>query len=144
MTTSTSTRVPTAAPSSRRRRAARALAVLAASAAAAALWVLAVPIAGVDLAVHMDGRTQSIGLASVVGVSLVVGLLGWALLAVLESRTRRAIGIWTVVALAVAVLSLAGPLTSAATGGAGAVLVGLHIVVAAVLIPVLRRTSRVG
>jgi predicted permease len=105
------------------------------------LWVAAVPIVGVDLAVTMGGRTQSIGLEPVVGVSLVAGLLGWALLAALESRTRRAAVIWTALALVVTVLSLALPLTSAAGAASGAVLVALHLLVAAILIPGLRRRA---
>ena len=55
----------------------------------------------------------------------------------LRSLVARA----AVVALAVAVLSLAGPLTSAVSAAAAVVLVGLHLVVAAVLIAVLRRSA---
>ena len=141
MTTSLSADPRSSTTASRRRRSARALTVLGATAAAAAAWLVAQPIAGVDLSVSMDGRTQPVGLASVVGVSVAVGLLGWALLALLEFRIRRAAPVWTAVAVAVAVLSLAGPLTSAVSGAAGVVLAGLHLLVAAVLIFGLRRSS---
>jgi Family of unknown function (DUF6069) len=141
VTTSLSSGPRTGAASPRHRRSARALAVLGATAAAAAAWVVAGPVAGTDLEVSMNGRTQPVGLASVVGTSLAVGLLGWALLALLESRTRRAAALWTAVALAVAVLSLAGPLTSATNAATGFVLAGLHLLVAGVLVPTLRRSS---
>ena len=143
MTTSTPHRLPsTASPLAGRRWWHRAAAVAGAAAAAALVWTVAVPVAGVDLAVRMGEQTQDVGVGSVVAVAATAGLLGWALLAVLESRTRRAAGIWTGAALAVLALSLVGPLTSAATAAAGVVLVVLHLTVAAALIPALRRTSR--
>jgi hypothetical protein len=142
MTTSTTddTAVP-ALGSGRRRQALRAAAVLAATVAAAAVWMAAVPLAGVELEVEMNGRPQSVELGAVVGVSLTVGLLGWALLALLERRSRRAAAIWTGVALAVAALSLVGPVTAAVTAVAAAVLVALHVVVAAVLVSAMRRSA---
>lgn len=143
MTTSLSAAGPTHRSAPRSRRATRAAGALGAAAAAAALWVLAVPVVGVDLLVTMNGQAQAVGLASVLGVSLTAGLLGWALLALLEWRVRRAAAIWTAVALVVTLLSLGGPLASATNAAAGAVLVGLHLVVAAVLIPALRRSSPV-
>lgn len=102
------------------------------------------PVAGIDLGVDTGGATHSVGLGSVVAVSSVAGLLGWALLTVLESRTRRAATIWTAVAVVVAVLSLLGPLTSAVTAGAAAVLVALHVAVAVVLVPMMRRSAAGG
>jgi hypothetical protein len=141
MTTSTADTAVPRGGSARRRHALRVAGVLAATAAASAVWTLAVPLGGVGLEVEMNGRGQAVGLGAVVVVSLTVGLLGWALLVVLERRTRRATTIWTGVALAVAVFSLLGPLTAAATAGAAAVLVSLHAAVAAVLIPAMRRSS---
>lgn len=139
MTVSTS--VPPARPDARRRLVLRAAAVVGAAVAAVVLWTAAVQIAGVDLQVDMGGTTEVVDLRAVATVALGSGLLGWALLALLERRVRRAATAWTVVALVVTLLSLVGPLTSARNTAAGAVLVGLHLVVAAVLIPVLRRTS---
>ncbi len=138
---SPSTGVRPRIPAARRRRTARLLAVLRAAAGVAVLWMAAVPVAGLNLAVHMGGRTQPITLASVVGASVLAGLLGWGLLAALETRIRRAATIWTAVALTVVVLSLGGPLTSAASLPAAAVLAGMHLLVAAVVVLVLRRTS---
>ncbi len=57
-------------------------------------------------------------------------------------RTTRALAVlWTAAALGVTVVSLAGPLASAATVAAGLVLAGLHLLVAAVLVPAMRRSS---
>ncbi len=65
--------------------------------------------------------------------SLGVGLAAWLLLELLERWTRRPRLIWRIVACAVLVLSLTGPL--AATTGAGlAVLLSLHLVVGSILI----------
>ena len=64
----------------------------------------------------------------------VAGLLGWALLAVLTRTTRRPVTIWRVAAVVALLLSLGGPL-SAGAGAAAAVLVALHVAVAAVLVP---------
>lgn len=141
MTSTLALRSPAGGPAARRRRTTRALAVLGAAAAAAAGWVLAQPLAGVDLEVVMAGRTQSVGLLPVVGTALAMGVLGWALLALLERFTRRAAALWTAAALGVTVVSLAGPLASAATVAAGLVLAGLHLLVAAVLVPAMRRSS---
>jgi hypothetical protein len=135
------TTTPSTEPLTRRRHALRGAAVVCATLAAVLVWVVAVPIGGVDLQVEMGGETEAVDLRAVAVVALGSGLLGWALLALLEWRIRRAATIWTAVALVVTLLSLAGPLTSATNAAAGAVLVGLHLVVAAVLILALRRTS---
>ena len=120
----------------------RGAAVLAAAAAAAAGWAITVPVAGVALEVDMGGQTQAVGLGSVVAVSLAAGGLGWALLTVLERLTRRAVSVWTGIAVAVAAVSLVGPVTSASSAAAAAVLAGLHLVVAEVLVPPMRRSAR--
>ena len=141
MTSTVARRSSDAGPGAFRRRRTRALVVLGAAAAAAAGWVLAQPVAGIDLQVVTGDRTQSVGLGPVLGTSLAAGALGWALLAVLEGRTRRAAAVWTAIALGVTVLSLAGPLASATTTSSGVVLAALHVLVAAVLVPGMRRTA---
>ena len=120
----------------------RALAVAAASLGALVVWVVAVPVSGVDLLVRpRGGAATAVGAGAVVGVSLLAGLLGWALLAMLERRIARARTVWTWSALVVLLLSLAGPLTAGTTPLAKAVLALMHLTIAAVLIPALRRTS---
>lgn len=113
--------------------------VIGAPVAALVVWALAVPLAGTALTVRTGGATQTVGPVSVVVASLLAGLAGWALLAVLERSVRRSGRVWTIVALVVCVLSLLGPLGSAAGAAATLVLVLLHLVVGAVLIPGLAR-----
>jgi hypothetical protein len=134
-----------AVPTTRPRRA-RALAVIAAALAALAVWLVTDPLLGVDLAAPTRPGSEellSITPALVAGTSLVVALAGWALLALLERFTARARTVWTAIALLVALLSLAGPLsTLASTTAANAVALALmHLAVAAVLIPILAGTS---
>ncbi|WP_232660827.1 DUF6069 family protein [Pseudonocardia sp. TRM90224] len=134
----TSTPVSAAAdPATRLRN--RVLAVAGATVAAVVVWGIAV-LVGVDPQVTMAGAPMQIGVVAVILNALVPSLLGWALLAILERRTQRARTIWTAVALVVTLLSLAGPLTSAADPGSMTTLIVLHLVVAAVLVPALRRS----
>ena len=136
-------------PSIPSRRAARwrsrALAVAIAIVAALVVWLIAHPLLGVDFTISMAGSTQTmeIGWGSVLLVSLVTSLAGWGLLAVLERLTPRARIVWTVIASVMLPLSFAGPLFAAsdASSGAKISLVLMHVVVAAVLIPLLSRTS---
>jgi hypothetical protein len=121
----------------------RAVAVTAAALAALVVWSVAVPLLGVHLTVQTTpgSSTQTIGAGLVVAVSLLVSLLGWGLLAALERRTQRAGTLWTATAGVVLLLSLTGPLTAAVTTAGKVSLVVLHLTVAAVLIPLLRRTT---
>ena len=110
--------------------------------AAVLAWLVAVPIVGIDLLVRPGGAAQQVGLGSVVTVSLLASLLGWGLLALLERLVpRRAMTAWTVVAVVVLMLSLTGPLTAAANAAVAIALVLMHLVVGAVLIMGLRRTT---
>ncbi len=120
----------------------RALAVAGAAAAALALWALAGPVAGVDLTVRTGGAEQPVGPASVAVTSVLAGLAAWGLLALLERVTSRPGRAWTIIAVVVLVLSLAGPLGSAVGTASTVTLAGMHLVVAAVLIPVLGRSAR--
>ncbi|TMS00299.1 DUF6069 family protein [Nonomuraea basaltis] len=110
------------------------LTVVGAPAAALAVWALAVPVAGTTLTVRMGAGTQPVEPGSVLVASLLVGLAGWALLAVLERFASRPGRIWTIVALAVLVLSLLGPLGSAVGIATMLVLVLMHLVVGTVLV----------
>lgn len=123
------------------RRRVRALAVLAATAATLAVWATAVPLAGVDLVARSGGTEQTVTPAAV-GVSTVVaGLAGWALLALLERFTALARAVWTGSAVVVLLVSLLGPLGGAVGTAATLTLVAMHLVAAAVLVPVLRHTA---
>ena len=104
---------------------------------AALVWV-ATRALGVDLAVDSRSGSRDIGLVSVIVTAMVVALAAGGLLRVLERRTARAGRVWTGLALAVLVASLAGP-AGAATPSAGLALAAMHLVVGAVVIVGLRR-----
>ncbi|MEV6986885.1 DUF6069 family protein [Sphaerisporangium sp. NPDC051017] len=133
--------ITSASASSRGQAVRRASSVAGAAAAALALWTLAVPVGGIALDVRLGGAVQPVGAGAVAAAALGAGLAAWALLAALErllARPRRA---WTIIAVAVLVLSLAGPL--GATGTAALVtLAALHLIVGAILIPGLGGSAR--
>jgi hypothetical protein len=141
-------------PAARRRiRTRRAATVAGAAAAALAVWAMTQSIGGTQLAVRSGGSVREIGAAAVVLTAVLVGLAGWGLLAWFEramlperSRSRplaeastgramlrRPYRAWRLVAVAVFVVSLAGPLGGVGTG-ARLALAAMHLVVAAVLI----------
>jgi hypothetical protein len=105
--------------------------------AAALVWFGATQVAGVDLAVRSGSGTQHINVISVIVTTLVVTLAGGGLLRALQRRTAKGRSTWTMIALVVWVLSLAGPL-GARSLSAGLVLAGLHLLVGAVVILGLR------
>ncbi|SBT66556.1 hypothetical protein GA0070622_3579 [Micromonospora sediminicola] len=124
------------------RRRDRLLTVLAATAATLLGWVVAVPLAGVELAARGgDGAAQRVTPVAVAVSTLLAGLAGWASLALLERLTARARPVWTVVAVLVLALSLLGPVGAGVGSAATVTLVALHLVAAAVLVPGLRRTA---
>ncbi|MEH0845411.1 DUF6069 family protein [Micromonospora sp. CPCC 205711] len=129
---------PPVVRSSRRRD--RALAVLAATVAALVVWVVAVPLAGVDLVARSGAADRRVGPGAVVVTTVVAGLAGWALLALLERLTGRARVVWTGIAVAVLLVSLLGPLTGGVGAPATVTLLVLHLA-AGLLIPGLRRTA---
>lgn len=115
----------------------RALVVAGACAAALAGWFLAGPLLGIDLAARSApgaATTQEITAASVILSSILAGLAGWALLALLERLTTRGVMVWRWLAGVVTLLSLFGPLTLAQGTGATVVLPLLHLAVAGVLL----------
>jgi hypothetical protein len=139
MTTGTGSPAKSAARPGRRR--ARALAVLATIAATLAVWLVAVPLAGVELLAETGGSQQRVTPVAVGVSTLLVGLAGWGLLALLERFTARSRSIWTGVAAAVLLTSLSGPLGAGVGAAATLTLVMMHLVAAAVLIPLLVRTT---
>lgn len=126
-----------------RTRAARALGVVGAVLAAVAVWIVADPVLGVELLVEMDAEPQPVGVEAVVASSLVAGLAGWGVVALLERVTARARSVWTVTALVVLMLSLLGP-PAAVTTAATVALAAMHLAVAVVLIPALTRVTPRG
>ncbi|WP_433221459.1 DUF6069 family protein [Microtetraspora malaysiensis] len=110
------------------------LTVIGAPAAALAVWALAVPVAGTTLTARMGDGTQLVGPVLVVVTSLLAGLAGWGLLAVLERFASQPGRTWTIVALIVLALSLFGPIGNAVGIAATLVLLLLHLVVGAALV----------
>ena len=134
------TTIPNAGVRPARRRD-RLLTVLAATVATLLGWVVAVPLAGVALVARSGDGEQRVTPLAVTVSTLLAGLAGWALLALLERFTGRARTVWTAVAALVLLLSLLGPLGGGAGGPATVTLVVLHLVAGAVLVPGLRRTA---
>ena len=123
----------------------RSLVVVGTALAAFAVWALEDPIAGVDLAVRSGGSVQHVGAGGVIGAAVLAGLLGWALLALLERRAKRPGRTWAIIASSVFVVSLAGPAGGVDTA-AKLGLTALHVGVAAAVglgLPAVRgRASR--
>lgn len=141
--TPTTVRPRSGEPHRRRRRLVRAGTVLGSAALAAALLLAATAGLGIEVLVPGPSGTAPLGLAAVLLVALVAGLLGWAVLALLERLApRRGRTVWTVGAVTITVLSvLAGP-TAAATVPAMAVLTVLHLQVGACVVIGFRRSDR--
>lgn len=127
------------------------LTLLAAPAAALAVWLLAVPLAGVTLTARTGDTESTVGPVAIVLSTVLAGLAGWGLLALLERRAVRA-GVageacdlaragrsWAITAGVGTVLSLNGPLVSAVGAASTTVLLLLHLAVGAVLVPLLPR-----
>ncbi|MGC5385882.1 DUF6069 family protein [Micromonospora chalcea] len=134
------TTIPTAATRPTRRRV-RLLTVLAATVATLLGWVVAVPLAGVDLTARTGSDVQRVTSVAVAVSTLLAGLSGWALLALLERLTARARTVWTVVAGLVLLVSLLGPLSGGVGRAATLTLVAFHLVAGTVLITGLRRAA---
>lgn len=143
--TTTSAPSPTPSPraASRPRPRTRVRAVIVAGAVLAALtvWAVASPLLGVELRAAPDGGDpMTVGPPAVVTSSLLAASAGWALLALLERVTARAGRVWSVIAVAVLLASLAGP-PAGVSAGATAALTAMHLAVGAVLIPLLPRAA---
>lgn len=115
----------------------RALTVVAAAGAALLVWAVADPIGGAG----MHARGRHVGPAAVIVFTLLAGLAGWGLLAVLERRAKRPGRTWGITAGIVLGVSLTGPLDSEGPGTYVA-LMAMHLVVGAILITGLGRTAR--
>ncbi|MEU0132166.1 MULTISPECIES: DUF6069 family protein [unclassified Streptomyces] len=132
------------APPTRRTAVARFVSLLLATVAAVAVWFVADSLLDIGLRAKTGGdKAQEIGVASVIGATVVVGLLGWGLLAVLDRATASARTVWTVIASVVLLLSLLGPVGAEGTSAKAALAV-MHLVVGLILIPGYARTARKG
>ncbi len=119
----------------------RALAVAITTAAAAAVWGVQAAL-GVGVREPSYGLVAPLSLVAVIATALVGTLAGWGFLALLERfAPPRASAVWMVSAVAVFLLSLAGPLIMPGVGVVDrAWLVALHVVVAGTFISLVSRT----
>ncbi len=115
-----------------------AITVIGAAVGALALWLVETRLIGVDLAVRTGDVVQPVTGGSVAATALVAGLAAtlsaWLLTRLAPRRCRT---VWTVLASAVLLISLLGPL--GATSAAAVVsLVALHLLVGLALLLGLR------
>ena len=115
-----------------------AITVTGAAVGALALWLVEIRLIGVDLAVRTGDVVQPVTGVSVVATALVAGLAAtlsaWLLTRLAPRRCRT---VWTVLASAVLLVSLLGPI-SATSPAAVVSLVALHLLVGLTLLLGLR------
>ncbi|MFE4229205.1 DUF6069 family protein [Arthrobacter sp. NPDC056886] len=111
--------------------------------AALFIWVIAVPVLGIALVVEFPGTPpQTVSPVSVAAAPLVAGLFAWALLGVSRHFLRSGVSVWRVLAAAVLVLSLYGPIVGGTTVAVTTTLSLMHLAVAGVLIVGLPRAGQ--
>ena len=118
---------------------ARAALVAAAVISTMLVWFVA-ELLGLHASVTMNGTVQSISGITVAVAATFAGLSAWLIKASLDRLLRNPTPTWLVIAIAVGLLSLTGPLTMATSVMAAAVLVAMHLAPAAILIPGLAKT----
>lgn len=112
-----------------------------AATAVAVVWLVARYAADMQLRSPAFDDTQqpstvSLGLA--VGVAVLAGLASWGLAGLLARRAVRPRRTWLATSVSVLVLSLSGPLSGhGVTAGDRVALLGLHVAIAAVLVPMI-------
>jgi len=120
----------------------RVLAILAAVVGTVVVWLSAQQaIDGNVLTKNGSGSPQAVSVVVVIIATVLAGLAGWGLLALLERNTSKARTIWAATAVVLLVVSLAAPLTSGDGGGSKLALTLMHLVAAAAIIPIFVRTS---
>src|SRR5215831_11625165 len=126
------------------RRLSRSMTLPAAALAVTAVWLIADTAAGIDLHQPAFGSAapQELSVAFVASVGALAPALGWALLALLERKSSGAPRLWLRIALVALLVSLGAPLSGHGVGaGNRLALVVMHLVAAAVIIPLLYRTT---
>lgn len=119
----------------------RAVAVLGGAVAAGLVFVVASALGVVvEVPESPGGDPTALILPRVLLLAAVSGALGWALATVLERRAARPRRTWTTTALAVLVLSMAPVVGLGPSSAETVVLTLLHVVVAAVVVPMVAVT----
>ena len=119
-------------------------AIVAGAALAATATFLLIRATGADFTITDPGEGKvphTFAALEIAMVTVVIGLLGWATLAILERWTRRAHRIWTFLAVAIVLLSMPPIWIERATTSTRIGLVLVHLVVGAALLPLLRAGS---
>lgn len=124
----------------------RALVVLLAIVATLVVWAVEALLLGIDLRARpFPGvAAQVVGPPAIATATLLAGLAAWTLLVILERVGPSARTVWIAVAVVALLASLAGPLGGGVTASAAAGLACMHLVAAAVLVPLLARSARQG
>ena len=129
---------------SRRVRRQRLLTVAGGMLGALAVWAVAEWIVGLDLrtpAFSSEQPSQELTAGLVAVASAVGGLAGWGVLAVLERFTTNPRRAWVVVASIALLASLSAPLSgTGVTAGDRIAMIGMHLAVAAVVVPFFYRS----
>jgi len=116
--------------------------VAATALAAATSWAIATQLVHVHLGVQFPhAKPSTVGLVPVSIAAATAAVLGWGVLALLETRASRPRRTWALAALAALVASLALPLSFATSTSAALGLVAVHLAVAAVAITGLASTA---
>jgi hypothetical protein len=117
-------------------RAGRVVAIAIAATATGLAWLLG-RLAHVDYIVDTPIGTRTITLALTIVATVVAGLAGWVVIALLERYTSSPRRVWIALTLVVLALSIAPVFRTTANLGTQLMLTALHCVAAAVLIPAL-------
>jgi uncharacterized protein DUF6069 len=130
-----STRRLTAAgpATSNRTRGRRAATIAAATIGALLVWVIADPLADVDLTAGSGESLRRIGPAAVVTAAVVAGLAATAPAVLLSRSASRPYRIWLIITVPALIVSLVGP-AGAGSGAAVLALAAMHVVVGGILI----------
>jgi hypothetical protein len=103
-----------------------------------AVWLLG-HLAGADYWITDSQGTVRIDALVTTQVTVVLGLVGWGVLALLERLTRYGTTVWTVLAAVVVVASMIPIVLVEATTATRFALAAVHLAVGAVLVPALVR-----
>jgi hypothetical protein len=117
------------------------LIALAAAAVAAGLTAQIASAAGVEMLAANPGQDPiEVGFAGGAFMTLIAGGLGWIARALLDRfAPRKAVLLWLIGAGVVFAVEMVPPFYTEATTGTRIVLIAMHVVVAAVLVPVFGR-----
>jgi hypothetical protein len=112
----------------------RALGIVAALVATLVVWLLG-HLAGADYWITDSQGTVRIDALVTTEVTVVLGLVGWGVLAVLERLTRYGTTLWIVLAAIVVAASMIPIVLVEATTATRIALAAVHLTVGAVLVP---------